>query len=69
MQNRYALEYSVQQKAWHIDKLDAVLSKNLNMIKGEISNDYKIIFIGDYETCCVLADKFFDSYEKFESDF
>lgn len=47
----WALEYSVEQDAFYVNKLDELLEKNLYSCLNKISNDYKIIFIGSEEQC------------------
>lgn len=44
----FVLEYSHQQKSWHIDSLENALRVNLGWFtKGEVGNDYKILAISE----------------------
>jgi hypothetical protein len=44
----FVLEFSHQQKVYHIDSLDNVLRFNIGWFaKGEVGNDYKILAISD----------------------
>jgi hypothetical protein len=46
--NLFVLDYSNQQKAWHVDSLENVFRFNLGwFVKGEVGNDYKILVISD----------------------
>jgi hypothetical protein len=44
----FALEYSLQQRAWRIDSLEVVLKHNIGeFAKGEVGNDYMILAISE----------------------
>lgn len=53
----FAVEYSVSQDAYHIDKLEQALRNNINMSLNKISNDYKILYIGTYENCKMFIEE------------
>jgi len=54
--NQWAIEYSVQQNAFHIDPLEAVNEKNVQIIKRGMTPEYVIIDITtSYEKALKLS--------------
>lgn len=47
MNEKYFVEYSVNQKQFHIDKINIRLVKNLNNCSKAISTDYQVLAICD----------------------
>ena len=54
--NQWAIEYSVQENAFHIDPLEAVNEKNVQIIKRGMTPEYVIIDIAHtYEKALKLS--------------
>lgn len=44
----FALEYSLQEKAWQINDLEVVLKRNLGLFaKDEVGKDYRILAVSE----------------------
>ncbi len=60
---RFCLEYSVSQECFHIELLEEVLRNNRKHAIEKMSNDYKIMFIGDTTHECL------DEVRRFKKEF
>jgi hypothetical protein len=58
--NLWALEYSVKQKAFHLDKLQDTCFRNMKNVLLKKSLDYVIVFVGDHQECYVTMEQLRD---------
>ena len=61
MRDKYTIEYSGNQKCFHIDILKKTLERNFKDFKnGIFKNDYKIIEICDSYEIAILTKQYFE---------
>lgn len=53
----WALEYSTEQKCFHLDTLSRILKLNATNCLNESNNDYQVIFVGTREQCCKFSEE------------
>lgn len=54
----YAVEYSIEQDAFHVDPLAHILKINAEMVRSRSSNDYKLLALaGSREEAHAIARK------------